>query len=80
MRSPVIESLMVRGPQVALNHVIHDMETRTLVMELRRRAIKRWVPCDNMDRRNTYTIAVQSAFSIRPHNTIQYNIKAMNII
>ena len=51
MRSPVIERLMVRGLQVALKHVIHDMEARTLVMELRRRAIKRWVPCDDMDRR-----------------------------
>ena len=51
MRSPVIERLMVRGSQVALKHVIHDMETRTLVMELRRRAIKRWVPCGDMDRR-----------------------------
>ena len=29
--------------------VIHDMKTRTLVMELRRRAIKRWVPCGDMD-------------------------------
>ena len=45
MRSPVIERLMVRGSQVALKYVIHDMEARTLVMELRRRAIKRWVPC-----------------------------------
>ena len=44
MRSPVIERLMVRGSQVSLKHVIHDMEARTLVMELRRRAIKRWVP------------------------------------
>ena len=43
--------LMVRGSQVALKHVIHDMETRTLEMELRRRAIKRWVPCGDMDRR-----------------------------
>ena len=51
MRSPVIERLMVRGSQVALKHVIHDMETRTLVMELRRRAIKRWVTCGDMDRR-----------------------------
>ena len=51
MRSPVIERLMVRGSQVALTHVIHDMEARTLVMELRRRAIKRWVPCGDMDRR-----------------------------
>ena len=42
---------MVRGSQVALKHVIHDMETRSLVMELRRRAIKRWVPCGDMDRR-----------------------------
>ena len=51
MRSPVIERLMVRGSQVALKHVIHDMETRTLVTKLRRRAIKRWVPCGNMHRR-----------------------------
>ena len=51
MRSPVIERLMVRGSQVALKHVIHDMVTRTLVMELRRCAIKRWVPCGDMDRR-----------------------------
>ena len=49
MRSPVIEWLMVRGSQVALKHVIHDMEARTLVMELRWRAIKRWVPCGEMD-------------------------------
>ena len=49
MRSPVIERLMVRGSQVALKHVIYDMEARTLVMELRRRAIKRWVPCGDMD-------------------------------
>ena len=51
MRSPVIERLMVRGSQVALKHVIHVMEGRTLVIELRRRAIKRWVPCGDMDRR-----------------------------
>ena len=49
MRSPVIERLMVRCSQVALKHVIHDMDARTLVMELRRRAIKRWVPCGDMD-------------------------------
>ena len=49
--SPVIERLMVQGLQVALKHVIHDMEARTLVMKLRRRAIKRWVPCGDMDRR-----------------------------
>ena len=41
---------MVRGSQVALKHVIHDMEARTQVMDLRRRAIKRWVPCGDMDR------------------------------
>ena len=51
MRSPVIERLLVRGSQVALKHVIHDMETRTLVIELCRRAIKRMVPCSDMDRR-----------------------------
>ena len=51
MRSPVFERLIARGSQVALKHVIHDMEARTLVMELRRRAIKRWVPCGDMDRR-----------------------------
>ena len=51
MLSPVIERLMVRGSQVALKNVIHDMETRTLVIELRRRAIKRWVPCGDIDRR-----------------------------
>ena len=32
-----------------IKHVIHAMEARTLVMELRRRAIKRWVPCGDMD-------------------------------
>ena len=37
--------------KVALKHVIHDMEARTLVMELRRCAIKRWVPCGDMDHR-----------------------------
>ena len=51
MRPPVIERLMVRGSQVALKHAIHDMKTRTLVMELRRRNFKRWVPCGDMDRR-----------------------------
>ena len=51
MRSPIIERLMVRGSQVALKHAIHDMVTRALVMALRRRAIKRWVPCGDMDRR-----------------------------
>ena len=51
MRSTVIERLMVRGSQVALKHAIHEMEARTQVMELRRCAIKRWVPCGDMDRR-----------------------------
>ena len=51
MRSPVIERLMVRGSQVALKHVIHETVTRTLVIELRRRAIKRRVPCGDMDHR-----------------------------
>ena len=51
MCSPVIERLMVGGSQVALKHVFHDMEIKTLVMDLRRRAINRWVPCCDMDRR-----------------------------
>ena len=46
MRSPADERLMV-----GLKHVINDMETGTLVMELRQRAIKRSVPCSDMDRR-----------------------------
>ena len=32
-------------------YVIHDMEARTLVMKLRQRAIKTWVPCGDIDRR-----------------------------
>ena len=51
LSSSLIERLMIRGSQVALKHVIHDMEARTLVMELRRRAIKRWVLCGDMVRR-----------------------------
>ena len=51
MRSPVIERLLARGSQVALKHAFPDLGIRTLVMELRRRAIKRWVPCGDMDRR-----------------------------
>ena len=64
------QNVMVRGSQVALKHVIHDMEARTLVKELRRRAIKRWVPCGDMDHRlkiprNAYMIAVQSGHQYR---------------
>ena len=52
MRSPAIERLMVRGSKHSrLKHVIHDMITRTMVMELRRCAIKRWVPCGDIDSR-----------------------------
>ena len=51
MRSPVTERLLIRGSEVALKHVFHDMEIRTLVLELRRRAIKRWVNYGDMDRR-----------------------------
>ena len=71
MRSPVIERLMVRGPQVALNHVIHDMETRTLVMKLRRRAIKRWFPCDDVDRRLkiSHSALAECDFGQLPRNT-----------
>ena len=51
MRSPVIERLMVQGSQKELKYVIYDMETRTMVIELRRRAVKRWVPYGGMDRK-----------------------------
>ena len=70
MRSSVIERLMDRGPQVALKHVIHDMETRTLVMELRRRAIKRWIPCGDMDRRLKipYSAKADCGFRTTPEN------------
>ena len=70
MRSPVIERLIVRGSQVALKHVIHDMVTRTLLMELRRCAIKRWVPCGDMDRRLKipHSAKVECGFRILPRN------------
>ena len=72
MRSPVIESLMVRGSQVALKHVIHDMVTKTLVMELRRRAIKRWVPCGDMDRRLKipHSASVECGFRTTPEDCL----------
>ena len=50
-RDALSSNRKVRGSQVALKHVIHDMEARTLVMELRRRSIKRWVPCGDPYRR-----------------------------
>ena len=65
MRSPVIERLMVRGSLVALKYVIHDVETRTLVMELRRRTIKRWVPCGDMDRRLKITHSAKAECGFR---------------
>ena len=66
MRSPVIERLMVRGSLVALKHVIHDMEIRTLVMELRRRATKRWVPCCDMD----HSAKVEYGFRTTPEECL----------
>ena len=87
---------MVRGSQVALKYVIHDMEARTLVMELRRRAFKRWVPCGDIDRRlkMPHSAKAECGFratpeeclydnrtiSIGPHNTIQYNTSHGKII
>ena len=70
MRSLVIERLMVRGSQAALKHVIHDIVTRTLVMELRRCAIKRWVPCGGMDRRLKipHSAKVECGFRILPRH------------
>ena len=72
MRSPVSERLMVRGSQVALKHVTQDMETRTLVMELRRRAIKRWVPCGDMDRRLKipHSAEVKCGFRTTPEESL----------
>ena len=56
--------------QVALKHVIHDMVTRTLVMELRRCAIERWVPSGDMDRRLKipHSAKVECGFWILPRN------------
>ena len=58
---------MVRGLQVTLKHAIQDMET-TLVMELRRRAINRWIPCVDMDRRlkNPHSAKVECGFWATP--------------
>ena len=72
MRSPVIERLMVRGSQVALKHFIHDMETKTMVMELRRRAINRWVPCGDMDGRLNipYSAKVECGFRTTPEECL----------
>ena len=72
MRSPIIERLMVRGSQVAPKHVIHDMEARTLVMELSRRAIKRWVPCGDMDRRLKipHSAKAESGFRTTPEECL----------
>ena len=44
-------SIGLTGSTQAIKHAIHDMEAKTLVKELRRRAIKRWVLCGDMDRR-----------------------------
>ena len=78
MRSPVIERLMVRGSQVALKHVIHDMVTRTLVMELRRCAIKRWVPCGDMDRKLKipHSAKVECGFRILPRNAYMIAVQS----
>ena len=76
MCSPIIEKLMVRGSQVAPKHVIHDMitiwgTTLKLVMELSRRAIKRWVPCGDMERRlKILHVSVECCFS----NRIGYHV------
>ena len=75
MRSPVIERLMVRGSHVALKHVIHDMETRTLMMELRRCAIKRWVPCGDIDRRLKipHSAKAECRFRTTPKECLYHN-------
>ena len=65
--------LIFRGSQVALRHVIHDMEARTLVMELRRRAIKRWVPCGDMVRRLKipHSAKAECGFRTTPEGCLQ---------
>ena len=75
MRSPVIERLMVQGSHVALKHVIHDVEARTLVMELHRSAIKRWVPCGDMDRRLKipYSAKAECGFRTTPEECLYDN-------
>ena len=77
MRSPVIERLMVRCSQVALKHVIHDIITRTLVVELRRFAIKRWVPFGDIDRRLKipHSAKVECEFRILPRNAYNHQIQ-----
>ena len=66
------QMLMVRGSQVALKHVIHDMEARTLVMELRRRTFKRCVPCGDMDRRLKipYSTKTECGFRTTPEECL----------
>ena len=61
---------MGRGSQVALKHIIRDMVTRSLVMELRRCAVKRWVHCGDIDRRLKipHSAKVESGFRILPRN------------
>ena len=58
--------------QVALKHVNHNVETRTLVMELRRRPIKRWVPCGDMDRRLkiAHSAKVECGFRTTPEECL----------
>ena len=72
---PVIERLMVRGSQVALKHVIYDMVIKTLVMELSRRVIKRWVPCGDMDRRLKipHSAKVECGFRTTPEECLYDN-------
>ena len=66
---------MVRGSQVALKHVIRDMEARTLVMELRRRAIKRWVPCGDIYRRLKipHSAKAECGFRTTPEECLYYS-------
>ena len=90
MRSPVIKRLMVRSSQVALKHAIHDMKTRNIVVELRRRAFKRRVPCGDMDRRLKipHTAKVECGFQITPEECqygsdlidVQYRASCYNAI
>ena len=72
LRSPVIKRLKVRDSRVALKHVIHNIETGTLEMELRRRAVKRWVPCGDMDRtlKIPHSAKVECGFRTTPEECL----------
>ena len=73
-RDALSSSRKVDGSRLtgSTQYVIHDIEARTLVMELRRRAIKRWVPCGDMDRRLKipHSATVECGFRTTPEECL----------